>query len=244
MKLIDALTAGLVIATNQRPDSVPLDFVLVGPSGLIVTAAYWWKDPHGWDGRAVFMSGTLVELPGGWRVLRDDAVSIHFASPDQDEQLKLDDHRFVIDTEREAYLTKLGLLRTWLGSEWEAPMDEWIAVVKARPVRDAVQEYLTRSTAEREVAIVVLANQDQEPFDALVLDALGSAATAGGNDWLESLGSQWVAFTDETRPTLTDFATWVATQRPSGPYGIHRVETVRAEGTSDAIAFRSVPRTF
>lgn len=238
-----SLLSGMVLSTSESTTNVPLDFVLVGNGGVIVAAATWWLDPYGWDGKVVFVAGTPQPCLSGWQLKRDDAVSIVVASPDPDDLSDLANLRTEMDTDRARYLLKLDQLKEWLGPEWESQIAEWGKAVAARPLRDLVAEHAKAQTANRPVGLLDLVDESGAVVDVMAIDDLGNAATATGDDWLESIAGQWVSFANEDRPTIAQFIAWAASQRTSGPTSVKGGRTINTDGTVEGIALAALQRT-
>lgn len=92
--------------------------MLVGPTGVIVASIGWWQDPNGWADRVVFLHGAPVDAPTGWSLKRNDTVSVWFASPDTEEQARIDLYRVACDIRRADYLQALDRLTVHLLPEF------------------------------------------------------------------------------------------------------------------------------
>jgi len=238
MDLYAALMAGLVFSTNAKFSNTMLDFVLPGNGGVIVAAADWWRDPHGWTDRVAFLAGDLQSSSSGWVLRRNDTVSCVFASPDDHELPLLANARARTDLDRPAYLAALTALKAHV-PEFAAALDEWITLVRQRPVVDPVADLVRLRTEQRDVGLLYLLGDAGQPVDVLVIDRNGDYAVRAGSPWLESIGSQYG--TSEPLPPIRDFLAWAATESPNDGMSAGTFEVRTAEGTLEGIALRSLP---
>jgi len=243
MELLDACMSGLVLASSRDQIGIrPLDFVLTSDEQTIFVFADWWAGDWGRDFGFSLTYGMLVPGDQGWRLAHPENIPVSLSAPETDEERSaIEKARLRIDVDREKYLEQLEVFRSVLGSGWYKKCDEWISMVKARPVIDPVDAYRKRNTGLRDIGVITVTDQDGVVADALAIDVLGNAAAARDEEWLESVATMWSGYSEQDRPSMPDFFGWVQTQRPVG-LNVEAPKYFRREGDVETIAFEQLPR--
>lgn len=241
MSLLDDCLAGVYLSTTAFSRDLPLDFAVENDGWVVLALAGWWQRDWSFDGDLFLVRGKIEADPVGWKITRDDAVRSWIMRADLKEiREPVMANRASTDFDRQAYLVQLAALMNALGEEWRQAVGSWQSAIERRPERDPVVEAKARAQADRGIGIVSI-RRDGRRVDALVIDDRGEAATAHGDPWLESIGSQWMALAP--RPSIVEFLAWVAEQTPYGGAELEQPREGNDHGTLQAIALRSVPNS-
>ena len=241
MSILTDSMAGLMLTSKDLPQDVGLDVVIAGPEHVFAFEVGWWTIRYGLGAGLFMFEGGLDKNTFGWFVRRTDSRTVQFIPPEPSAmKLLVERHRQHTDIERDAYLKVLDELPNYLGEEFNKPVEEWIALVKARPVVDALTIVQAQLHRKRAVGSLTVEDENGKVLDVLVVDEDGDFATSKGNSWLDSIGSQWGHADVENRPTIQAFLEWASEQRPRGLNpGKCKIST--EEGSTRDIALGIVP---
>lgn len=246
MKLIEAVWSGLVMSSSALASQRSIDAVLTAPGWILVGFTGWWDHDLGPDGYAV-LEGELVQDwdTSNWTLKRKDSVLVCFSEPEEDWlEAMLINNRLAQRLSPESWQQYVSKVRHLVsGSQFESALEEWIVFATPKSGEDPIAEFVAERTSRRDIGLVMMSDQDGVVVDALAIDDFGSAATARGNSWLASIGSQWSAYSDEDRPTIVEFMAWAGAHVPVGEETLGVPVETMGEGTLEAIALRYVPTT-
>jgi hypothetical protein len=218
----------------------PLDFAVAAKDQTLLCFTGWWTLPDwgNWNGMAVAPFPLTPIVVSNER----DAVewslsggrSIALPS-DGDAFDMLSTARLVTDLNRPRYLDAL---RRLVDYATEFDLNPWIEAVMARPVVDPVEYWQTRNTRLRKIGCLFLQNEDNKRIAVLLIDEHGAVARAGGSSFLEAIASQWIEA--DPRPSMEDFLTWAAGQRPYGLASLEPLKFISQEGFLEDLAIRAL----
>lgn len=246
MSLAEVIMRGLEFSHPLATTPMPVDLVaadVVEKRTMIAKPDWWWSD---WgDGASfLFLEGIFVREPTPvnrepvyWNITGGDSVSagamlVPLADAQSEARLKAMRRRE--DLYRTAYLRELQSLRESAGN---FNTDAWVEAFLERPIVDPIGEFREKHLGRRKIGRLFLLDQDNKRVDALLIDAHGNAATAGGDEFLESLGMQWA---EPPRPEMEAFLEWAITQTAYGSYTLDAPVIHEQEGFLEDLAIQAV----
>lgn len=235
MPLIDLCMSGAEWRSSEMPTPRPVDFAVSGKGAVLVALMNWWAEDWGnLVGILSYQDVSLEENDGVWVLTENPNIVIASPSDEDLNQACLNGRRWT-DIHRGDYMFEVQQLRH---SFPELDFTPWMEAVLQRPEVDIVEDFKKANLGSRKIGRIILLNQDNEKVDALVFDEQGNAATANGNPWLSVFAGEWSAM--DARPDVEDYLSWLATQRPYGPYSLENPEAVFADGHIEDVAAQLV----
>jgi hypothetical protein len=234
-KLLNALQSGMELRVPSQDVSLPIDFVVVGDRSTLVFRSDWWQKEDE-VGVGVIAIDALPRAVGDGTWTFDHLEGYLLAPPgDADQERAIQDAQSRAHFARPAYLSKL---LTWSTSELEHDFKPWIQITMERPVV-FLDQLVEAETRERQVGKILLRDGRGSVVDSLVIDENGLAATADEDGHLVRFAEQWVSYAAGSRPSMSEFLSWLASQQVYGDFSFDGSGVVSAAGDVQEIALQA-----